>query len=446
MFRGETIAYSTLTVITKDILPAEEHVHPDMDLNETRRMVGPTFTFTAQPTRMIAGVVRDARDGKPLAGVRITSDKFPGTKLSGVRTLSTKTDTEGRFRLVGMAKGPGAVIAVFPDGQPYFPRTIKVPDKAGGEPISLDIDLHRGIWITGRVTDQLDGRPQLARIVYYPLRTNPYAKQLSEFAEQELPRGPGDDADDASGDDGTYRILGVPGPALIGAWSTSGDYRRGVGFDDLKTVKPDRDGRLWLSVFSNGSPGPSPKVVNVIKEITFPAEPQAAVCDLTLDPGESVNISVLDASGKPATGYRVKGRSPSNRFPVPLQQSQFRVAGLAPGEKRIVLIHDAARHIGKALMIEFGPQTPRSMTVRLERCVTVVGRGVDEDGVPVGGVRLEPIVWPVVDYATWLPGDNGGSGWAFSGRRRPAGSRLPAQRQTRIYADGGPQAAERETG
>jgi hypothetical protein len=413
VFRGETIVRSTLTVVTKDIEPLEQRVHPDTFLTETRRVVGPAFTFSAPPTRVIAGVVRDARDGKPLAGVRIASDTFPGTRLSGVRTLSTKSDSAGRFRLVGMPKGAGAAIAVFPDEQPYFPRRIKVPDKTGGEPIALDIDLHRGIWITGRVADKHDGRPQMARIEYFPLRTNPYAKQLSEFVNQELPLGPGDDADKTSRDDGTYRIVGVPGPALIGAWCTSGDFRMGVGFDDLKSVTPDRNGNLMLAVFSNGAPAPSRKWPNTVKEVTVPAEPEAAVCDLELDPGESVQISVLDGNGKPEKGYEVNGLSPRNRFTPPLPEPQFRVVGLAPGEKRIVLIHDAARHIGKALTIDFQANTPHSMTVRLEPCATIVGRAVDGDGVPVGGVRLEPIVWPLVDYATWLPGAMAGADGRF---------------------------------
>jgi beta-lactamase regulating signal transducer with metallopeptidase domain len=413
VFRGETIAYSAVTVVTKDIQPMEQRVDPDLTLAERRRVVGPTFTFTAQPTRVIAGVVRDARDRKPLAGVRITSDQFPGTILSGVRTLSTTTDNAGRFRLLGMPKGPGAAIAVFPDGQPYFPRRIKVPDKAGGEPISLDVALHRGIWITGRVTDKLDGSPQTARIAYFPLRTNPYAKQLSEFVDQELPDGPGNDTDDASGEDGTYRIVGVPGAALISAWCTSGDYRVGVGFDELKTVKPDKNGHLMSAVFSNGSPAPSRKWPNVIKEVTFPAEPKPAACDLTLDPGEAVTISVLDASGKPVTNYDVTGRSPTQRFTPPLQESQFRVVGLAPGEKRVVLIHHAGRHIGKALTIDFGPHTPRTMTVALEACATLIGRSVDRKGVPVGGARVEPWVWPMGDYASQLPNATSGADGRF---------------------------------
>jgi protocatechuate 3,4-dioxygenase beta subunit len=413
VFRGETIAYSEVTVVTKEIQPMEQRVDPDMEWKERRRVVGPTFTFTAPPTRVIAGVVRDARDRKPLAGVRITSDTFPGTILSGVRTLSTKTDDAGRFRLVGMPKGPGGAIAVFPDSQPYFPRRLTVPDKAGREPIALDIDLHRGIWITGRVTDKLDGRPQTARIAYYPLRTNTYAAQLSEFVDRELPDGPGNDVQRTSGEDGTYRILGVPGPALISAWCTGGDYRMGVGFDDLKTVKPDKNGHLMEAVFSNGGPAPGRKWPNVVKEVTFPEEPKAAACDLTLDPGEAVNISVVDASGKPVTDYDVTGRSPTRRFTPPLQESQFRVVGLAQGEKRIVLIHHAGRHIGKALTIDFGRHTPRSMTVRLEPCATIVGRSVDRDGVPVGGARLEPFVWPIGDYASQLPGATAGADGRF---------------------------------
>ena len=123
--------------------------------------------------------------------------------------------TRGVFDLLGCRKDRGAAIAVFPDGQPYFPRRLKVPDKVGGEPIALDIDLHRGIWISGASpTSSTAVLSRLASLIIRCERT-PTPAQLSEFVDRELPDGPGNDVQRTSGEDGTYRILGVPGPALI---------------------------------------------------------------------------------------------------------------------------------------------------------------------------------------------------------------------------------------
>src|SRR5262249_43624337 len=72
---------------------------------------GATFDLPAVPTKPVVGVVRDKDTGKPLAGVTVRSYRIAGAvDFNGLSR--TTTDREGRYRLVGLPKGPGnAIIA-----------------------------------------------------------------------------------------------------------------------------------------------------------------------------------------------------------------------------------------------------------------------------------------------------------------------------------------------
>ena len=61
---------------------------------------------------MVEGVVRDAKDKKVMKDVDVWSYSFAGSNFSGgLKSLKTRTDGEGRFRLAGFPKGPGNTAA-----------------------------------------------------------------------------------------------------------------------------------------------------------------------------------------------------------------------------------------------------------------------------------------------------------------------------------------------
>ena len=69
------------------------------------------------------------------------------------RVLKASSDAEGRYRLTGMPEGKGNMILAVPnDNQPYLAREVTVPDAKGADPVTANVELHRGVWITGRVT------------------------------------------------------------------------------------------------------------------------------------------------------------------------------------------------------------------------------------------------------------------------------------------------------
>jgi len=179
----------------------------------------------------------------------VQSYRLANYPISGRSVIRATTNDEGRFRLVGMPKGVGNILMMVPhDEQPFLMRRIPVPDPTGIEPVSMTIELHRGIWITGRVTDKATGEPVPGvRMHYLPFRTNEFAQALPEF----------DDNGHTDGDQrryqttvhGTYRLVGLPGRAVVGAESVLKQYRYGVGYEAIDAPKVGKSD--WLLTYGN---------------------------------------------------------------------------------------------------------------------------------------------------------------------------------------------------
>ena len=154
---GPTIVTKTLRAATRRMPPI---VHPAYayEKADTVTQFGAQFDYTAAPSRAIIGVVRDADTGEPIAGAEIWSWKFAGENISGISTIKTKSDEQGRYRLDGMPKGEGNKIVVVPADLPFFTAEYDVPAPPGIAPVPLDITLHRGKWVTGSRDRQVDGR------------------------------------------------------------------------------------------------------------------------------------------------------------------------------------------------------------------------------------------------------------------------------------------------
>jgi beta-lactamase regulating signal transducer with metallopeptidase domain/5-hydroxyisourate hydrolase-like protein (transthyretin family) len=403
--RGATVAFTKFRVLTRPLTPINWQ-YGEMSFRHSEQVYGADFTHAAQPSRPIRGVIRDAKTAEPLAGVHIESNKFAGTNLGGVRDLKTTTDAEGRFELLGMPKGEGNVIEVIPnDGQPYFAREIEVPSPPGIDPVVVTIDLHRGLWITGRVTDKASGKPvKGANMHYMPFLTNPYAQSHPAFDERGIyTTRPGRRPSD---ENGVYRLVGLPGPAVVGVGISNEvtQYRRGVGFEEIAAQygkADDRGGHLktW------GSPGqPGPKWPFSMAAINPTNWGEQVELDLQLDPGLRVPVEVLDTDGQPIEGATAIGRSAYGHDYGEKFGPRFDVINLAPDETRAVIIRHEARALGK--VINVSPRTAQGglVSVRLAPFATITGRVVDFDGKPVAVAAIRPDLLPSGDFTESIAG------------------------------------------
>ncbi len=388
--RGESIAYRQFLVATRDIPPMKRQIwfyagtgRPPI----TDQVFGATFTFEAGLTKPVVGIVRDRVTGKPLADIPVESEHLAGMIVHPHNSLITKTDANGRFRLVGMPKGNNVdisgrnVIRIAPDeNQPYFTRDFNVPNSPGVEEVTVDVDLAPGQWITGRVTDQVTGKPVYARIEYFPFLDNTYAKP-PEF-RSDVFGGGGEGQRFHTHPDGTYRLLGLPGRAIVGVSAVEGGYLKGLGASQIAGM--DKSG-LFRTYAGSGQA--NAKFLNALKEVNAAEGAASTTCDFALDPGANLRISLVDRAGKAVSGASVlDDSSAGDGLP---KGSSFEVKELAPHETRKIAIYHQGRQIGKYLVLKADEQKAPAMTVKLEPCATLVGRLVDEEGVPFEGVEVQ---------------------------------------------------------
>ncbi len=352
---------------------------------------GPDFTFTVAPGRPVEGVVRDARTKQPMASVEVRSEHFAGSDWAGIRDLKTRTDAQGHFRLVGFPKGRGNQLLVVPnDDQPYFMQEVDVPDPTGIAPVPVEIALHKGIWIQGKVTEKETGKPvEGAWLHYLPFLENPFAQATPEFGADRNVDGTSYQDRYKSRADGTYRLVGLPGRAIVGAVVYSDKpYLRGAGSESIKGMDKNGNFPTYFNPVWAGRLFPTS-----MKEINPPGGTEVVHLDLELFRGSKLRIRVVDSQGQPVTGVKVSGRiGRDRRDQEPQKDAEFDVVTLAPGEDRIILVQHEGRKLGKAVHVHEGDDKKGPVIIALEPLATITGRASDADGNPVSGatIRCQP--------------------------------------------------------
>jgi RNA polymerase sigma factor (sigma-70 family) len=391
---GPTLASQQVCILTRPGNPIEvPEQQGEPAFGEQGTVItyyGSSFRYVAAPTRPVVGVVRDKQTKQPLAGVTVQSDKLANNRLHGWDIIRTTTDAQGRYHLTGMPKGKGNIIKVIPAGdQPHIAIYANVPDSPGLDPVTVDCELNRGVWIEGKITDKVTGKPLRGAVEYYYLEGSPILRDYPNLA---LLRNYV-----AAKEDGSYRIIGLPGPGLV-AVGYLPDYLRASEREDEEAVKE-------ASLFA----------YNISHTINYGAlariDPARGVevvkRDITLDPGWTFTGTVLGPDGQPlagARGYGLTARLPP-WSPEGMKTATFTVRAFNPRRPRDLLVQH--REKGLVGVVPLPKENGGPVTVRLGPGAVVTGRLVDADGKPRPGVELEPLFgskdklspWPWTRYS-----------------------------------------------
>ena len=185
----------------------------------------------------------------------------------------------------------------------------------------FDVELHRGIWITGRATDKVTGKPVVARLYYFPFLTNPFAKKLPKANDDDLD---GYQERYRTRPDGSFRLVGLPGRAIVGARTPyDSPYRAGVGASEIGGM--DKDGRFDTYANPIYACRTWP---DTMKEINPREGVDEVKCDLVFDPGQTIHVSLVDGKGKPVDGAMVLGAAATGRL-WPKPAAHFDMIGFA---------------------------------------------------------------------------------------------------------------------
>ena len=381
---GPTIATGRVQVVTRS-MGAVEGRRLDEPLVGGPTYHGAEATVVAQPGRPIAGTVRDAETGAPIPGAIVTAQRLGGSLWSIEGILDAETDASGRYRLLGLPKGDGHVLAVYPPlDRPYFITDgFEVPDAPGIEPARFDMELRAGRWIDGRVTDARTGAPSRAVIHYYPYLANDRAQDYPNFDTNRLSANWTGDRYRTDAE-GRYRVVGLPGPGVVAAKGFDRSYRLGAGAEEITAIEGPQSMRLQegtLPTYNQIHPDDFHAVV----EVDPPADAESFSLDLTLDPGQTLTVRLEDPDGAPLTGVRVASRFPDAwGFDEPLEGDRVTLLGLDPARPRPIAFQHPDLGLGGILTVGGeGDDGDRSLTLR--PCPTITGRLVDAEGRPVAG-------------------------------------------------------------
>jgi protocatechuate 3,4-dioxygenase beta subunit len=326
-------------------------------------LYGASFDYLASPTKPFVGTVRDKRTSQPLAGIVIE-----GAPSGMARTT---TDSNGRYRLIGVPKQQRGywLSAGGGKGLPYFDLTKnRIADTPGLEPLTVDFELERGIEVTGCLTAKDTGKPVQGRVQYFPLPENPNLKVFEAFNLATVLVSDWGRA----GPDGTFTVLVIPGPGVLTVHAAEKD--RFVLVDARTELQKRKVNRF-----------PADPVHALVRINPSENDPKSLNYDIALEPGRTLNGSVVGPDGKPLAGVQVAGLSASDSVRK-LETETFPLKGLASGQKRVLVFFHQEKKLGKVQVVRGDEAGP--LTVRLEPLGALTGRIVDADGRPWAGLTV----------------------------------------------------------
>jgi RNA polymerase sigma factor (sigma-70 family) len=348
------------------------------------QLYGPSFEYVAEPARALEGVIREAGTGKPVAGatVQVTAN---------TAVQAATSDAQGRYRILGLRKAPQYTLNVTaPSDAPLMGRWVKVADAVGLEAIHTDVELVRGVVITGRVYNKATGQSVKSQVHFAPLPENKFAaKSAAENTAYAF-----------SEDDGRFHLVTVPGPGVLlaqalGTRPTINGVRvhpyplniyklAEFSADDLKRVKVNSEGLRAFAVV--GGSLESLDMYNVCKVLDVKEDGGATRCDLAVDPGKDITVRLLDPQGQPLAGVIAAGVVAAPLNALSLKSADCPVYALDPERPRRLLFLHRERQLGGVLTLRGDEKVPVAFTLTPSAVVT--GRLLDTDGRPLADAQV----------------------------------------------------------
>jgi RNA polymerase sigma factor (sigma-70 family) len=320
---------------------------------------GPDVNVMLAPSRPLVGTVRDAKSGKPVEGVRVSEVNS--------RIAWTTTDKDGKYRLEGVPKKKNYGFTVSgAKGLPYFDYSLMwVADVAGLDALETNLNIDRGLELTGRVVDE-SGRPVRAEVFYSPLDNNPNAKD----------RGRGIISSDGwkTKPDGTFYLTVWPGKGVIDVRANDGSKYASVDVEKILSK---------LGVRSR----PVSSVHALIPIDADEAKPETLSLTITLENGVNRKGSVVGPDGKPMSGVVAAGLR--GGLPGPMKSSEFTIGGLGATSRRLVLFMDADKKLGAVQPVSGTETDP--LAIKLQPLGSATGEVQRDDKSPWAGLNVTAV-------------------------------------------------------
>jgi RNA polymerase sigma factor (sigma-70 family) len=338
---------------------------------------GNPFDFAPGPGMVVEGTVRDQDTDKPIAGVIVRhglSHDFGYNFGWAQEELTTTTDTAGHYRLAGLPRTSSRAFQgipfVPPRNQPYLRVGFSPTAPEFGKPAQLDVRLKRGILVKGRVTDKATGQPVQAVVEYFAFADNPNLREIKGFGSSQVV---------SSKKDGSFTLAALRGRGIVAVKTDEmrrGTYLYGQGED---AISGPRDRRIesfvtrpYMCKFRR---------FNTLVGIEPDAKTESVACDVQLDPGKTVEGTILDPDGKRLAGASIRGPFLSLFDLRDLPSAEFSIPAVNPRKPAAYFFEHPKRNLAAAVILK--GDEPAGFTVKLKPTATLTGRVLTEKGEPI---------------------------------------------------------------
>lgn len=229
---------------------------------------------------------------------------------------------------------------------------------------------------------------------YFPYLNNAFAQALPEYNDDGHFYAYYDRY--TAAEDGRYRLVGLPGKAIVALGVGNKPYPWGMGSEKIDGADEDGFFRTFSAPFPPGRTWPT-----AMREVDIAADTSEIELDFELDPGRSLQITTVDPDGRDVGDLQVVGTQAQTTW-RPVKTATFAALAFNPAEKRTLLIYNEKCNLGKVIRLRASEYLATSLTVTLEPCATIHGRVVNENRQPVSGGRIGIGVLPPETHGSEL--------------------------------------------
>ena len=181
---GPTIRTMEASVMTRAGEPVRAGIFGRRKNDWVRVYHAARFELTAPPSRPIEGFVRDRDTGAPIAGAAIRSYRLADQDLGNYQIVGDPDRRGGPVPPDRHAAGQGERGLHLPARRPAVPAVAaEARELTADGPLRVEFVLKRGVWVEGKVTDKVTGKPAWARIRYAAAKDNPHLAEAPGFGE-----------------------------------------------------------------------------------------------------------------------------------------------------------------------------------------------------------------------------------------------------------------------